>query len=176
MQESIQTCTYTVCILSVCIFSGVNKICQVSAVWGERVMCLGRELSEESGEGVSEAAVWTDIGCRLSFALCLSHKRTQQQRHQPHSWGRRAQWGSDFIWDAFFLSFSRKSHLKKLKKRSFVFLENFFFSYLPTRVHWTGFVFLSKLPLFDCGKCSHETTISEGDCWRHLYPLDAAVV
>lgn len=118
MQESIQTCTYTVCILSVCIFSGVNKICQVSAVWGERVMCLGRELSGESGEGVSEAAVWTDIGCRLSFALCLSHKRTQQQRHQPHSWGRRELRSvREWLYLGHFLSFSRKSyHLKKPKK------------------------------------------------------------
>lgn len=170
MQESIQTCTYTVCILSVCIFSGVNKICQVSAVWGERVMCLGRELSEESGEGVSEAAVWTDIGCRLSFALCLSHKRTQQQRHQPHSWGRRAQWGSDFIWDAFFLSFSRKSHLKKLKKRSFVFLENFFF---PTfQLVYTGqdLFFYQNYPCLTVGnvptKLQFQKVIVGGICTR----------
>lgn len=153
MQESIQTCTYTVCILSVCIFSGANNICQVSAVWGERVMCLGRELSGESGEGVSEAAVWTDIGCRLSFALCLSHKRTQQQRHQPHSWGRR--------------------ELRSVREWLY------FLFYLPTQVHWTGFVFLSKSPLFDCGKCSSppsKPTISQGGCWMHLYLLDAAVV
>lgn len=61
MQESIQTCTYTVCILSVCIFSGANKICQVSAVWGERVMCLGRECQGRAGR------VWA----RLLFGLTL---------------------------------------------------------------------------------------------------------
>lgn len=139
MQESIQMCTYTVCILSVCIFSGANKICRVSAVWGERVMCLGRELSGESGEGVSEAAVWTDIGCRLSFAL--SHKRTQQQRHQPHSWTERTSLSEGvtlFGTLSLFPSLASLIILRNQKSRALFSYQTFRFFFSTFQLKYTG--------------------------------------
>lgn len=56
----------------------------------EGVMCLGREPPREKGKGREWAcSVWTDIGRRLSFSLCLTHQHTQQQWHLPQSRGQK---------------------------------------------------------------------------------------
>lgn len=110
-----------------------------------------------------------DAGLALLSVFLTNAPSSSDTNHTRGDGGNFAQWGSDFIWDTFFVSFSRKSyHFRKPKKQSFVFLSNFFFFYLPTEVHWTGFGFLSKYhPCLTVWPS--KPTISEGGCWMHLY-------
>lgn len=89
---------------------------------------------------MSEAAVWTDIGCRLSFALCLSHKRTQQQRHQPHSWTERTSLSEGvtlFGTLSLFPSLASLIILRNQKSRAFSY-QTFIYIFSTFQLKYTG--------------------------------------